>query len=50
MCDNCIHKAVCFIFRATGGVKKCEHFGGEKNLFATVCDALASMGGESEGD
>lgn len=26
MCNNCIHKAVCSIYRATGGVKKCEHF------------------------
>lgn len=26
MCDNCIHKAVCSIYRATGGVKNCEHF------------------------
>ena len=25
MCDNCIHKPVCGKFRATGGVKKCEH-------------------------
>lgn len=25
MCNNCIHKAVCGKFRATGGVKKCEH-------------------------
>ena len=25
MCNNCIHKAVCSIYRATGGVKKCEH-------------------------
>ena len=25
MCDNCIHKDVCHIYRATGGVKNCEH-------------------------
>lgn len=25
MCNNCIHKPVCSIFDATGGVKKCEH-------------------------
>ena len=25
MCDNCVHKAVCSIYRATGGVKSCEH-------------------------
>jgi hypothetical protein len=25
MCDNCIHKAVCSIYRATGGKKQCEH-------------------------
>lgn len=27
MCDNCIHKAVCSKFAATGGyVNKCEHY------------------------
>ena len=31
MCNNCIHKAVCSIYRATGGVKKCEHFKEEKH-------------------
>lgn len=25
MCNNCTHKAVCSIYRATGGVKSCEH-------------------------
>ena len=25
MCDNCEHKPVCSIYRATGGVKSCEH-------------------------
>jgi hypothetical protein len=25
MCDSCLHKVVCSIYRATGGVKKCEH-------------------------
>lgn len=25
MCNNCIHKAVCGKYRATGGVKACEH-------------------------
>lgn len=25
MCDNCIHKAVCSKYIATGGVKSCEH-------------------------
>jgi hypothetical protein len=30
MCNNCIHKAVCSIYRATGGVKKCEHFKEER--------------------
>ena len=30
MCDNCTHKAVCSIYRATGGVKKCEHFKEER--------------------
>jgi hypothetical protein len=25
MCDNCIHQPVCSIYRATGGVKSCEH-------------------------
>ena len=25
MCNNCIHKPVCSIYRATGGVKKCTH-------------------------
>ena len=25
MCNNCIHKPVCMIYEATGGVKKCEH-------------------------
>ena len=31
MCNNCKHKAVCSIYRATGGVKKCEHFTEEKS-------------------
>lgn len=26
MCDNCEHKPVCSIYRATGGVNSCEHF------------------------
>lgn len=26
MCNICIHKTVCSIFYATGGVKRCEHF------------------------
>lgn len=27
MCNNCIHKAVCSKFAATGGhVRECEHF------------------------
>lgn len=30
MCDKCEHKAVCSIYRATGGVKKCEHFKEER--------------------
>lgn len=30
MCDNCRHKPVCSIYRATGGVKKCEHFKEER--------------------
>lgn len=25
MCNNCTHKIVCGKFRATGGVKNCEH-------------------------
>ena len=25
MCNNCIHKDVCSIYDATGGVNKCEH-------------------------
>jgi hypothetical protein len=25
MCNNCEHKPVCSIYRATGGVKSCEH-------------------------
>lgn len=25
MCNNCTHKAVCGKYRATGGVKECEH-------------------------
>lgn len=25
MCDNCTHKPVCSIYRATGGKKQCEH-------------------------
>lgn len=24
-CDSCIHKAVCSIYIATGGVNRCEH-------------------------
>lgn len=30
MCDKCEHQAVCSIYRATGGVKKCEHFKEER--------------------
>lgn len=30
MCNNCIHKAVCSIYRATGGMNKCEHFKEER--------------------
>lgn len=30
MCDKCEHKAVCSIYRATGGMKKCEHFKEER--------------------
>ena len=26
MCDNCIHKPVCSIYEATGGVKRCKHY------------------------
>ena len=25
MCNNCIHKPVCLICEATGGVNKCKH-------------------------
>lgn len=25
MCNNCTHKIVCGKFRATGGVRECEH-------------------------
>ena len=25
MCNNCTHKDVCYIHRATGGVNNCEH-------------------------
>ena len=31
MCNNCIHKAVCSKFAATGGyVRECEHFREER--------------------
>ena len=31
MCNNCIHKAVCSKFAATGGhVRECEHFKEER--------------------
>jgi hypothetical protein len=30
MCDNCIHKPVCSIYRATGGKKQCEHYKEER--------------------
>ena len=34
MCNNCIHKAVCSKFAATGGyVKKCEHWVNENILY-----------------
>ena len=26
MCNNCIHKSVCSIYDATGGVKHCEYY------------------------
>ena len=29
MCDNCEHKPVCSIYRATGGVKSWEHYRSE---------------------
>ena len=31
MCNNCMHQPVCSIYRATGGVKKCEHHKEEKS-------------------
>ena len=32
MCNNCIHKAVCSKFAATGGhVRECEHFREDRN-------------------
>ena len=30
MCNNCTHKAVCSIYRATGGKKQCEHYKEER--------------------
>lgn len=26
MCNNCTHRPVCYIHRATGGVNNCEHY------------------------
>ena len=49
-CDICIHAAVCSIFRATGGVKRCNHFKGEENLFNAVCNALASTSDNADED
>ncbi len=30
MCNTCIHKPVCSIYRATGGKKNCEHYREER--------------------
>ena len=30
MCNNCIHKPVCSVYIATGGVNSCEHFKEER--------------------
>lgn len=43
MCNNCIHQPVCGKFRATGGVKKCEHFKEERN--AERCPKLLTLYG-----
>ena len=40
MCNNCIHKAVCGKFSATGGhVRECEHYCKHNKLF----DAMESI-------
>ena len=30
MCDKCVCQPVCSIYRATGGVKQCEHYKEER--------------------
>jgi hypothetical protein len=46
MCNNCIHKPVCSIYRATGGVKSCEHHKEERkgHWVATPVRKLNSKG------
>ena len=36
MCNNCTHRPVCYIYRATGGVKNCEHFKEEKKAVEEI--------------
>ena len=43
MCNNCIHKAVCSIYRATGGVKKCEHH--KEETECRLCRAALTLNG-----
>ena len=39
MCNNCIHKAVCSKFAATGGhVRECEHFREDRKGEWDVCE------------
>lgn len=43
MCNNCIHKAVCSIYRATGGVKKCEHHKVERRGRWVHCNGKSNL-------
>ena len=50
MCEKCDHKAVCSIYRATGGVKSCEHHKEERRGKWNVCpNCGADMRGAEDG-
>ena len=55
MCNNCIHKAVCSKFAATGGhVRECEHFifnlGEKPSVFTAPSDLVAEYIERTERD
>lgn len=57
MCNNCIHKLVCSIYRATGGMKTCGHHNEERHgqwimrggrLYCSRCGVKAAVARDSE--